>query len=408
MGSEDLKPDAPSTRGALWVLSTLSALFSAGYGVLFTIIADYRDDYGISATTTGWIIGIGFIIAFFTQVIVGPLGDRGHARSMILGGAALNCIGLLMMGFGTTAVVLLGGRIVTGIAIGTAAPAIKRIVVVGSGEHLGRNLGRLFSADVFGFAMGPVISAFLVGPFGIPAPFIVIATLTLIMVTVSRRVTMPEHATNETESAPSQRLAFDLLRDRSFAGAVVLGSGAFAMVGSFDALWDIVHKDLDSPEWMANLGIALFALPLVLLGPLSGKLAQSFGPFKLAFMGLMLGACFMSTYGFLTIGGAIFAVAMVHALGDGFTFAASGVAVGMTAPEERQAGAQGVLGGMQALTAGVMAPMVGWLYEHFGQAAAYWTAGATIGGMALLGLWLAGPAVRGIGDRAQAASSHAG
>ena len=38
--------------------------------------------------------------------------------------------------------VLLIGRVLTGIAIGAAGPAIKRMVVVGSGENLGRNLGR--------------------------------------------------------------------------------------------------------------------------------------------------------------------------------------------------------------------------------------------------------------------------
>ena len=137
--------------------------------------------------------------------------------------------------------------------------------------------------------------------------------------------------------------------------------------------WDLVHTDLGTAEWMANLGIALFAIPLVILGPTSGKLAQRLGPFLVASVGLLAGAGFFGIYGALTVGGAIFAVAMVHALTDGLSFAASGVAVGMTAPEERQAGAQGVLGGMQSLGAGIMAPIAGWLYETQGQRTAYWT-----------------------------------
>jgi MFS family permease len=105
-------------------------------------------------------------------------------------------------------------------------------------------------------------------------------------------------------------------------------------------------------------------------------------------------AIFMGIYGVLATGGAIFAVAMVHSVTDGLSFAASGVAVGMTAPESRQSGAQGVLGGMQALAAGVMAPLTGWLYENSGQQAAYWFAAFVMILMVAGGLLLAGPDAR--------------
>jgi len=384
------------TLQPIWVFSTLSALLTAGYGVLFTIVGDYRDDYGISETTVGWIIGIGFIVGFASQITIGPLGDRGHARTLVFGGALVNALGLLLMGFGTNAPVILCGRIVSGLAIGAAGPAIKRIVVVGSGENLGRNLGRLFSADVFGFAMGPVISAILVGPFGLAAPFVVIAALTVAVVIVTLRLEV-----DETAELAAPRFALDLLRLRPFAGAVMIGSAAFMMIGAFDALWDLVHTDLGTAEWVANLGIALFAVPLVLFGPTSGRLAQRVGPFLVASAGLAAASLFMGIYGVLTVGGAIFAVAMLHSLTDGLSFAASGVAVGMTAPEHRQSGAQGVLGGMQALAAGVMAPFTGWLYENHGQQAAYWFAAVIMIAMVVGGLLLAGPAIRHVrGNRA--------
>jgi len=372
-----------------WKFAALSAVLASGYGVLFTMGGDYREAYGISETTFGYIIGIGFILSFFTQIRLGPLGDQGYARLMMLGGGATYIVGLLMMGFGTTAPLIIGGRIVSGIAIGAASPAIKRTVVVGSGENLGRNLGRLFSADVFGFAMGPIVSALLVGPFGIAAPFIVIAVATLVAMAICWSVRVDE----VTDAAP-QPFAFDLLKQRSFAGAVMLGTAAYIMIGAFDTLWDLVHTDLETSEWMANLGIALFAIPLVLLGPTSGKLAQRIGPFITAAVGLLLGCFFFGIYGVLTIGGAIFAVTMVHALTDGLSFAASGVAVGMTAPESRQAGAQGVLGGVQSLGAGLMAPMTGWLYDTRGQQWAYWFAAVVMFVMIAGGLVLARPALR--------------
>ena len=377
-------------RRSIFALFGLSATLTAGYGVLFTLVGDYRDEYGISETMVGLIIGVGFIVAFAAQTLLGPLGDRGHARTLIVIGSVSNVTGLLMMGFGTNAPVLLTGRIISGLAIGAAAPAIKRIVVVGSGDNLGRNLGSLFSADVFGFAIGPVVSAVLVGPLGIPGPFVVIAALNLgVTVWVLSRVRVPE--STETEST---RFAFGLLKHPPFAGAVILGTAAFVMIGAFDALWDVVHTDLDTPEWMANLGIAIFAIPLVLLGPTAGKLAQSRGPFLVAGLGLVAAAVFLGIYGALTVGALIFTFTLGHALTDGLTFAASGVAVGMTAPEQRQAGAQGVLGGMQSLGAGIMAPVTGWVYENHGQRAAYWLAAGVVLTMTATGLGVAGPARR--------------
>ncbi|MDH3607073.1 MAG: MFS transporter, partial [Acidimicrobiia bacterium] len=279
---------------------------------------------------------------------------------------------------------ILTGRIISGIGIGAAQPAIRRIVVLADPENLGQNLGRLLSADVFGFAVGPAISAALVGPLGLAAPFIVVAAMTGLLLPLTLLV-----SANETKEISSQRLALDLLRSRVVAGAVVLGAAVFLMFGAFDALWDVVHEDLNTPTWMANLGITLFALPLVVLGPTGGRLAQRVGPFRVAALGLAAGATFMLIYGQLPTGSWIFAVSMVHAVTDGLTIAASGVAVAMSVPAERQAGAQGVMGAGQALVAGITAIVVGALYQGAGRAIAYAAGAAGMVLFTIVGLVLA-------------------
>ena len=45
-----------------------------------------------------------------------------------------------------------------------------------------------------------------------------------------------------------------------------MGGAVFLMIGAFDALWAVVLDDLDTNEWIANLGITLFAVPLVVFG----------------------------------------------------------------------------------------------------------------------------------------------
>jgi len=378
---------APSDLTLLFAFGGLLAFLAAGYGVLFTIVDDYKNEYGIGEAAIGVVIGVGFIAGFLAQILIAPLADRGHARTVVLAGVAVNVVGLVLMALGTSLVPILIGRIVSGLGIGAASPAIRRIVILADPSNLGQNLGRLLALEVFGFAMGPAISAVLVGRFGIPAPFIVTAACTLILVPFVARVHVVE-----TAAPPSSRLALDLLRIRPFAGAVVLGSVVFVMIGAFDALWALVHDDLGTTEWIANLGITLFALPLIFLGPPGGRLAQTFGPFRLATIGLLAGSMFMFLYGLLPSGGVIFAVAMVHALSDGLTISSTGVAAGMVVPDERQAGAQGMLGAAQAVSAGIMAIVTGAVYEGFGRTAAYSVCAAVMVTLTLTGAWLARPA----------------
>ncbi len=223
-------------------------------------------------------------------------------RLIVLVGVLVNVAGLVLMAMSTTLVPILIGRFIAGIGVGAAAPAVRRIVILADPTNLGSNLGRLLAADVFGFALGPAISALLVGPFGIKAPFLVVAAGTLALLPFVARVKV-----RESVDVVRRRLAVDLLRIKPFAGAVVMGSAVFVMIGTFDALWALVHRDLGTSEWIANLGITLFALPLIILGPIGGRLSQTVGPFKVATGGLLLGALFLFLYGVMPTGGAIFA-----------------------------------------------------------------------------------------------------
>ncbi|MAT04910.1 MAG: hypothetical protein CL424_07695 [Acidimicrobiaceae bacterium] len=365
----------------------MTALLTSGYGVMFTVLDDFRDEYGIAASWLGLIVGIGFLSSFVAQVFLAPLADRGHARRLVLLGLALNVAGLLTMAVGQVLIVLLLGRLVSGIGIGMTMPAVRRIVVNADPEHVGNNMGTLLAADVAGFAAGPVVSALLVPTFGIPAPFIVIAALSVLCFPVALRVRIDESA---IDTGPRTRLAFDLLAHRGIVAGVLMGSALYLMIGTFDALWAIVLDDLDASEFVANVGITIFALPLVFLGPFGGRLAQRVGPFRLGPLGLVVGAVFMFLYGFMPTAYAMLAVGIVHALFDGVTVSSTGVAVAMTAPRERQAGAQGLVGAAETLTGGVTAVLAGVLYDAGGRTLAYTTCAVIMVGLAGAAFLLAG------------------
>jgi MFS family permease len=378
-----------STRRIVYSLGLLSALLAAGYGVMFTVLDDFRDDYGISEAALGVVVGVGFFTSFLAQVLIAPLADRGHARRLVLIGLVANIVGLVCMAYGTRLWVILLGRIVMGLGAGTATPAVRRIAILADPDNLGQNLGRLLAADVCGFASGPAVSAIFAPSLGLPAPFLIIAGATALCIPLVGRIGVEDRA-----EPGQERFAFDLLSSRPFVSAVLLGCAVFLMIGTFDTLWVITLRDLGAADWIGSVGITLFAVPLIALGPLGGRACQRLGPFRVGTVGLAVAAVFVVLYGHLPTGGLMLAVGIVHGVTDGLTVSSSGVAVGMVVPTARQAGAQGLLGGAQTLVAGLTALGAGVLYQLGGRALAFGCCAGAMAALTMGAAWLAGPAFR--------------
>ncbi len=242
-------------------------------------------------------------------------------------------------------------------------------MIVAEPERLGQNLGLLLSADVCGFALGPAFAAIQIGPFGLAAPFLVIAAINLAGAPIVARIKVDE--VTPGERVEPSRFAFDLLRSRPYAAAVMLGIAVYLMLATFDALWSLVLDDLHASDLISSPGITLFAVSLVIFGAAGGRLAQRSGPFRVGAVDLVVAAMLMFAYGLLPTGEAMLTVGVIHALSDGFTVSSSGVVVGMVTPAERQAAGQGLIGGVQTLVAGIVAIVVAQIYEHSSRTWAY-------------------------------------
>ena len=337
------------------------------------MLDDYRNNFGIAESALGFIVGVGFFTSFLGQVSIAPLADRGRARRLIILGLTLEVIGCIGMAFGETFLILLVSRIIMGFGAGAALPALRRVIIVADPENFGRNLGRILSFEVAGFAAGPVFSVVLTAPFGIPGPFIFLATTISFFVLVISRIKVPETA---KENHPTERFAIDLLKNRAIASGILIGVALFLMIGVFDSLWVLMMDDLDAAQWMANVGVSVFVLPLILLGPFGGKFVQRIGPYRAGGFGMILGALFMAGYGLMPTPALMMVVFFFHSTNDGFFVTGAGVAVGTSAPLERQAGAQGLLGGMETLAGGVAASFAGVAYDHLGRATTFIGTGA--------------------------------
>jgi MFS family permease len=362
-------------------------VLAAGYGVMFTMLDDWRSEYGIQETGLSMIIAIGFFTSFVAQLTIAPLADKGHARKLLSLGMLANAVGAVIMAFGESLPAFLLGRFVMGLGAGIAIPAIKRIVIVSDRENIGRNLGRGVSIEVAGFAIGPVIAALTVDTFNLAAPFIIITVLTMIFGIIISQLNISETA---VEDQTNERFALDLLKLRPVLGSILVGLALYVMIGVYDSLWVIMMDDLQAPNWVGNAGVALFGLPWIIFGTLGGKIAQRHGPLRVSAFGLALGALYMTSYGFLSMPYLMLGIGLSQSILDSLTVTGIGIAVAQATPTERQAGASGLLGGMQTLTGGISAVAAGAMYENFGQKFAFTATGLAMAILVGLGCFLVG------------------
>ena len=372
-------------KRTLYLLQAATALGGMGYGVMFTVLDDFRDKYGITEAQLGIIVGIGFITGFLSQILFAPLADKGHAKKLVMTGIAIEIVGTLFMAFGQAFLPLILGRLLAGFGVGISEPALRRILILSDPGRMGQNLGLIVSASVAGFTAGPIVSALTADTLGIAAPFLMVAVL-LVVVAVGLFNLQFQEA--NIEDAPTQRLAFDMLRIRPLAGAIVIGLALFAMIGTFDAVWSVMMDDMKAPTWVANVGISLFAFPMIFLAPRGGRLTQKFGPFKASMAGLSIGAVCLVLYGTLWSPYPMLFIGVIHGVVDGLTVTGGSAAVALVAPRERLASAQGLFGGLQTLTGGISAVLAGTAYGIIGRATFVWCAGAMLLFIAI-GAWLA-------------------
>ena len=372
-------------KRTLYLLQATTALGGMGYGVMFTVLDDFRDKYGITEAQLGIIVGVGFITGFLSQILFAPLADKGHAKKLVMTGIAIEIVGTLFMAFGQAFLPLIIGRLLAGFGVGISEPALRRILILSDPERMGQNLGLIVSASVAGFTAGPIVSALTADTLGIAAPFLLVAVL---LVVVAFGLFNLQFQEANIEDAPTQRLAFDMLRIRPLAGAIVIGLALFAMIGTFDAVWSVMMDDMEAPTWVANVGISLFALPMIFLAPRGGRLTQKVGPFKASMTGLSIGAICLVMYGTLWSPYPMLAIGIIHGIVDGLTITGGSAAVALVAPRERLASAQGLYGGLQTLTGGIAAVLAGTAYGIIGRATFIWCAVAMLLFIAI-GSWLA-------------------
>lgn len=365
------------------VIAAVGAL-GTSIGLVFPLLAEFQDRYGFPAFGLGLISGVAFLAALVAGLVLARFADRGHVRALMVGALASAAAGLFWFAAATELWQFVGARFLQGLGAGAFIPAARKVATAGDPLRAGQRLGVLTSAELGGFLLGPVLGSTLTALAGLSAPFMALGAVMFALAVWLWRYQLPPLPVDRSPSSPFASVA--MLRRGRVAGAALLSLALFLPVGAYDALWARYLTDRGASTVFIGVGLSLYAVPVVLLAPWGGRLADRWGPVRSATAALLLILPATAAYGLLAWPVAITAVALLEGIPQGV--AAPSVQAAMLRacrPEEVAAG-QGLASSVNyvggALTA-LVAPIV---YAAHGPAVVF--VGLAAGMAVLFGLGL--------------------
>jgi MFS transporter, DHA1 family, multidrug resistance protein len=254
------------------------------------------------------------------------------------------------------------------------SPAVRRVVIARDPANIGANLGTQGAFDIAGFVIGPVLAGTLADLVGFRAPFVVLVVVFAVLLVLAGRLDLRAGVVSEKGRSVRSLLTIPAMQAALFASIAF-----YITIGMFEAVWSPMLKDLGAETWLIGVSFSLFTIPMIVLAPIGGRMAQRRGPMRVVVFSIFLATLCTLTYGFVPLW-AMLVVSLVHACADAFTMPGNQIAVAIASPPDQLAAGQGLLGSAGLLVAGAMGVIGGELYDNAGRK---WLFSLTAGGMAV-------------------------
>lgn len=276
----------------------------------FTIILDFMilsplgailmPALNITTAQFGWVVSCYAFSAGVSGILAAGFADRFDRKKMLLFFYTGFLLGTLFCGLAPDYPSLLIARTVTGLFGGVMGSIVFAISTdLFPYEMRGRVMGLLQTAFAASQVLGIPFSLYLSNTLGWHAPFILIvafgAVVGLILLWKLRPIN--GHLAYKAERSPLRHLIHTLTQPRylqGFAATCLLATGGFMLM------------PFGSNFHVHNLGVSLDMLPAIymatgiaslILGPLSGKLSDTYGKYRMFVVGTVVTAlaCYVYT-----------------------------------------------------------------------------------------------------------------
>jgi DHA1 family tetracycline resistance protein-like MFS transporter len=342
-----------------------------GFGMVIPVLPYFANTEPFFATPReiGFLVAAYSVMQFIFSPILGRLSDSYGRRPILfislLGGA----IGYAVIGFANSLVLILVGRIISGIMGGNISTAQAYIADITSAKDRAKGMGLFGAAFGLGFILGPAIAG-VTSKYGIHVPFFIAGGLSLVNA-IAVFFILPESLTPEMRARLPERKGriaeiLSALGNREFREVNIV---YFLLVTAFSIMTYAfvlytAHRFGFTVEQNGYLFAFVGLIAVIVQGVLTGKLVAVFGESKLALGGclIMAAALFAVPIVGPTAGGVTMLIVVTAALAFGNSAASPALTAlaSRTASEHDQGRAMGILqsGGSLARAVG---PVVGGL-----------------------------------------------
>ena len=269
-----------------------------GVGFILPLRALYGRSVGASSGEIGLMASSALLTGFLAAPIIGRLSDRlGHGYVLFVGLVIHTLLVLAYIPI-ENPVLLIGLRGLEGIAVvGILPPARALANTLAPPTRQAETLGLLSAAQTVGILLGPTFGLLLASAVGYHDAFLV-AAAPLAAGAALAWFYLPRRAivSAETTSSPRETANVSLFtRPLLLAYSMQIVLATTQGVGA--AVWTIYMADLGASPLMIGLSFTTFAIPIIVLAPIAGRMADRTGRYWYVLFGIAVCGVLFVIYG---------------------------------------------------------------------------------------------------------------
>ncbi|MGC8498497.1 MAG: MFS transporter [Acidimicrobiales bacterium] len=299
---------AVDRRRTLQQLMVIVGLQWLGASLGLPLLPLFLEHRGGTPSVIGIIMSAFFLAGVATQFALGHLVDRFGRRTILLTSLLVYAVASMTYLLPVSAPVFILTRMLQGAAAGAIEVASLSAVAALYPEHeRGRAVSRIFAAQLFGLAVGPVAGV-AVSVRALGWAYFATGILCLIATVPARRLALGD----PTDSGPLPPLQWT----RNVVGALLAASAVGVAVGVYETCWTLLMHAHHATTLQIRLSFTLFSVPWVAFSRLGGWLADHRNRRVIALVGLTNVAFFLSLYPHIHSNVALLWLGSVEAIGS--------------------------------------------------------------------------------------------
>ena len=280
-----------SRKESIWsipyvVLMAVNFFQSMAAFMTNTTLPVFADSLGATTAMVGIIVSSFSLTALLIRPFAGPAFDSFSRKWLLIVSQAIICVCMFLYGIASSLEAILAIRLVHGIGIGCSGPLAMALVSEYLPEpRFASGISIYTLAQSFAQVTGPAIGLYLVNSIGFAPSYFLASGLLLVAMAGILFIKEPFRERLRYELRPSRMFAKEAL---SKAAALMLLATSFACMTSYVVLYGYSLG-------VENMGLffIVYAPCLVVTRPVSGKLADRFGPARILLIGML---CFALSY----------------------------------------------------------------------------------------------------------------